>query len=79
MGSSLKPVAMQFTKLVKNANKVEQDYFAASESRRHHLERPKPSWKDFIWLNLENGVSTLKTLQTIDRKDPKNKDFYEKI
>ncbi len=66
-----------FTKLVKNANKVEnKDYFAASDGvdviylkAKTKLKR-RPS-------RLAQSQVTLKTLPTI--KDPKNKDFYENL
>ena len=72
-----------FTKLVKNANKVEnKDYFAASEGVDViYLEGQNQAGKEdpHAWLNLENGIIYAKNIaKQLIAKDPKNKDFYEK-
>ena len=55
-----------FTKLVKNANKVEnKDYFAASDGVEViYLEGQNQAGKEdpHAWLNLENGILYAKTL-----------------
>ena len=72
-----------FTKLVKNANKVEnKDYFAASDGVEViYLEGQNQAGKEdpHAWLNLENGIIYAKNIaKQLIAKDPKNKDFYEK-
>ena len=72
-----------FTKLVKNANKVEnKDYFAVSEGVDViYLEGQNQAGKEdpHAWLNLENGIIYAKNIaKQLIAKDPKNKDFYEK-
>lgn len=72
-----------FTKLVKNANKVEnKDYFAASDGVDViYLEGQNQAGKEdpHAWLNLENGILYAKNIaKQLIAKDPKNKDFYEK-
>ena len=72
-----------FTKLVKNANKVEnKDYFAVSEGVDViYLEGQNQAGKEdpHAWLNLENGILYAKNIaKQLIAKDPKNKDFYEK-
>ena len=72
-----------FTKLVKNANKVEnKDYFAASDGVDViYLEGQNQAGKEdpHAWLNLENGIIYAKNIaKQLIAKDPKNKDFYEK-
>ena len=72
-----------FTKLVKNANKVEnKDYFAVSDGVDViYLEGQNQAGKEdpHAWLNLENGILYAKNIaKQLIAKDPKNKDFYEK-
>ena len=72
-----------FTKLVKNANKVEnKDYFAVSEGVDViYLEGQNQAGKEdpHAWLNLENGMIYAKNIaKQLIAKDPSNKEFYEK-
>ena len=72
-----------FTKLVKNANKVEnKDYFAVSDGVDViYLEGQNQAGKEdpHAWLNLENGIIYAKNIaKQLIAKDPKNKGFYEK-
>ncbi|MBM7643070.1 metal ABC transporter substrate-binding protein [Streptococcus loxodontisalivarius] len=72
-----------FTKLVKNANKKkDKDYFAVSKGVDIiYLEGQEEKGKEdpHAWLNLENGMIYAKNIaEQLQKKDPKNKDFYEK-
>lgn len=72
-----------FTKLIKNANKKEnEDYFAVSDGVEViYLENQKEKGKEdpHAWLNLENGIIYAKNIaKHLSQKDSKNKDFYEK-
>ena len=65
-----------FTKLVKNANKVEnKDYFAVSEGVDViYLEGQNQAGKEdpHAWLNLENGIIYAKNIaKQLIAKDPK--------
>ncbi|MEW4355034.1 metal ABC transporter substrate-binding protein [Streptococcus pneumoniae] len=72
-----------FTKLVKNANKVEnKDYFAVSDGVEViYLEGEDEKGKEdpHAWLNLENGMIYAQNIaKQLIAKDPKNKETYEK-
>ncbi|MGT2965225.1 metal ABC transporter substrate-binding protein [Streptococcus acidominimus] len=72
-----------FTKLVKNANKVEnKDYFAVSDGVEIiYLEGEDEKGKEdpHAWLNLENGMIYAKNIaKQLIAKDPSNKETYEK-
>ncbi|WP_317635417.1 metal ABC transporter substrate-binding protein [Xylocopilactobacillus apicola] len=72
-----------FSKLVKNANKKEnEDYFATTKGVKViYLEGQEGKGKEdpHAWLNLENGVIYAKNIEKqLAKKDPKNKDFYAK-
>lgn len=72
-----------FTKLVKNANKVEnKDYFAVSDGVEIiYLEGEDEKGKEdpHAWLNLENGMIYAKNIaKQLIAKDPNNKETYEK-
>ncbi|MBF0777897.1 metal ABC transporter substrate-binding protein [Streptococcus cuniculi] len=72
-----------FTKLVKNANKVEnKDYFAVSDGVEViYLEGEDEKGKEdpHAWLNLENGMIYAKNIaKQLIAKDPNNKASYEK-
>lgn len=72
-----------FTKLVKNANKVEnKDYFAVSDGVEViYLEGEDEKGKEdpHAWLNLENGMIYAKNIaKQLIAKDPDNKETYEK-
>lgn len=72
-----------FTKLVKNAKKQKnKDYFAVSEGVDViYLEGQSQKGKEdpHAWLNLENGMIYAKNIaKQLSKKDPKNKEFYNK-
>lgn len=72
-----------FSKLMKNANKVEgQDYFAVSEGVTPlYLQEGGNQGKEdpHAWLDLENGVQYVKNItKLLSEKDPENQSFYEK-
>lgn len=72
-----------FTKLVKNANKIEnKDYFAVSDGVEViYLEGKGEEGKEdpHAWLNLENGIIFAKNIaKQLIAKDPANKETYEK-
>ncbi|MFS1664200.1 metal ABC transporter substrate-binding lipoprotein [Streptococcus sp. zg-JUN1979] len=72
-----------FSKLVKNANKIEnKDYFAVSDGVEViYLEGEDEKGKEdpHAWLNLENGMIYAKNIaKHLIAKDPKNKENYEK-
>lgn len=72
-----------FTKLIKNAHKKEnQDVFAVSDGVEViYLEgESKKGQEDpHAWLNLENGILYAKNIaKQLIKKDPKNKEIYEK-
>lgn len=71
-----------FTKLVKNANKKEnEDYFAVSDGIDIiYLEGQNERGKEdpHAWLNLENGIIYAKNIEErLAEKDPENKKFYK--
>ena len=71
-----------FSKMVKNAQKVEnQDYFAASdEVEVIYLEGQSAKGKEdpHAWLSLENGIIYAQNIaKQLMVKDPKNKDVYQ--
>ena len=71
-----------FTKMVKNAQKVEnQDYFAASDGVEViYLEGQSVKGKEdpHAWLSLENGIIYAQNIaKQLMVKDPKNKDVYQ--
>ena len=71
-----------FTKMVKNAQKVEnQDYFAASDGVEIiYLEGQSEKGKEdpHAWLSLENGIIYAQNIaKQLMAKDPKNKDVYQ--
>ena len=71
-----------FTKMVKNAQKVEnQDYFAASDGVEViYLEGQSAKGKEdpHAWLSLENGIIYAQNIaKQLMVKDPKNKDVYQ--
>ncbi|MGL9969150.1 metal ABC transporter substrate-binding lipoprotein [Enterococcus sp. DIV1420a] len=71
-----------FTKLVKNAEKKEnEDYFAVSDGIDViYLEGESEEGKEdpHAWLNLENGIIFAKNIEKqLAAKDPDNKDFYK--
>ena len=72
-----------FTKLVKNANKKEnEDYYAVSDGVDViYLEGQNEKGKEdpHAWLNLENGIIYAQNIaKRLSEKDPKNKETYEK-
>ena len=72
-----------FTKLVKNANKKEnEDYYAVSDGVEViYLEGQNEKGKEdpHAWLNLENGIIYAQNIaKRLSEKDPKNKETYEK-
>lgn len=72
-----------FTKLVKNAHKIEnKDYFAVSDGVEViYLEGQSEKGKEdpHAWLNLENGIIYARNIaKQLIAKDPKNKTYYEK-
>lgn len=72
-----------FTKLIKNAGKVEnEDYFAVSDGVDViYLEGEDEKGKEdpHAWLNLENGIIYAQNIaKHLSEKDPKNKETYEK-
>lgn len=72
-----------FTKLVKNAGKKEnRDYFALSDGVDViYLDGKNEKGKEdpHAWLNIENGIIYAKNAEKqLSKKDPKNKDFYQK-
>ena len=71
-----------FSKMVKNAQKVEnQDYFAASDGVEViYLEGQSAKGKEdpHAWLSLENGIIYAQNIaKQLMAKDPKNKDVYQ--
>ena len=71
-----------FSKMVKNAQKVEnQDYFAASDGVEViYLEGQSAKGKEdpHAWLSLENGIIYAQNIaKQLMVKDPKNKDVYQ--
>lgn len=71
-----------FIKMVKNAQKVEnQDYFAASDGVEViYLEGQSEKGKEdpHAWLSLENGIIYAQNIaKQLMAKDPKNKDVYQ--
>lgn len=71
-----------FTKMVKNAGKVQdKDYFAVSDGVEViYLEGQSEQGKEdpHAWLNLENGVVYAKNIaKQLIAKDPANKDTYQ--
>lgn len=71
-----------FTKLVKNADKKEnEDYFAVSDGIDIiYLEGKNEQGKEdpHAWLNLENGIIYAKNIEErLAEKDPENKKFYK--
>ena len=72
-----------FTKLVKMPIKLKTKTISqlATESTSSTWKAKTKLEKKTLTLGSisKTGSSTLKHCQTIDRKDPKNKDFYEKI
>ena len=71
-----------FTKMVKNAQKVEnQDYFAASDGVEViYLEGQSEKGKEdpHAWLSLENGIIYAQNIaKQLMAKDPENKDVYQ--
>lgn len=71
-----------FTKMVKNAQKVEnQDYFAASDGVEViYLEGQSEKGKEdpHAWLSLENGIIYAQNIaKQLMAKDPENKDIYQ--
>ena len=71
-----------FSKMVKNAQKVEnQDYFAASDGVEViYLEGQSEKGKEdpHAWLSLENGIIYAQNIaKQLMVKDPKNKDVYQ--
>ena len=71
-----------FTKMVKNAQKVEnQDYFAASDGVEViYLEGQSEKGKEdpHAWLSLENGIIYAQNIaEQLMAKDPENKDIYQ--
>ena len=71
-----------FTKMVKNAQKVEnQDYFAASDGVEViYFEGQSEKGKEdpHAWLSLENGIIYAQNIaEQLMAKDPENKDIYQ--
>ena len=71
-----------FIKMVKNAQKVEnQDYFAASDGVEViYLEGQSEKGKEdpHAWLSLENGIIYAQNIaKQLMAKDPENKDIYQ--
>ena len=71
-----------FTKMVKNAQKVEnQDYFAASDGVEViYFEGQSEKGKEdpHAWLSLENGIIYAQNIaKQLMAKDPENKDVYQ--
>ena len=71
-----------FTKMVKNAQKVEnQDYFAASDGVEViYFEGQSEKGKEdpHAWLSLENGIIYDQNIaEQLMAKDPENKDIYQ--